>query len=297
MKMRYEDLLKGLEFALNYHGIDADADKADFRLAAELAPQIIHGAECAKRGLDPAMTPLAKTCWPDRVPPIVEAFAPAERKPTPVEALAERLAKVEDRLDKFRDDLDHLASAGSPSLDGINRELKESFRRIDQRIDKVVEIIGERVGEIVNDISAVVDSATRAHERLDLLDKPVTEGDDGGRDAVTRALDGSSAINAGWWRDRPNTARPYFPTGGASTAEAATDAVLPVPQRGDRVRLEGAETGTGQKVPDGWFDVIGSSLYTFQVRVRARPDADRATDWLPWLGHEYAKEVRHADHT
>ena len=172
------------------------------------------------------------------------------------EALAERLAKVEDRL----------------------AEKAHDIAELNRRIDKVAEIIGERV-------SGLVENDEKLAQHL---------ADMGGwQDAVTQALDGSSAINAGWWRDRPNEARPYFPTGGASTAEAATDAVLPVPQRGDRVLIkDGSQTLGGAVLKEQWATVIGVSRARAMVQVELDGQGD--TRSIPWLVRAFIKEVRHA---
>lgn len=155
-----------------------------------------------------------------------------ERKPTPVEALAERLAKVEDRLAVIHGE-------------------------VHQRIDKVVDIVGERVSELVEQIAN--------HEAL-----------------IEQLVGGLADWGSG---------EPAFPTGGASTAEAATDAVLPVPQRGDRVRLEGALTTASLTLHPGWYEVTGQDGHSFQVRVG---EGSLALYWV-LNGSPGLKEVRH-DH-
>jgi tetrahydromethanopterin S-methyltransferase subunit G len=218
-------------------------------------------------------------------------------KPTPVEALAERLAKVEDRLARLVQPADNYGSiltrldaiegrqdefeqrtvsalnthgarvaAFGKELHGVNVGEADHNRKLHDRITQVAEIIGERVSGLVEEIAAVRDSAKRAHERMDEWGKHVDELD--------RRTFGSTLVGA-------------FPTGGDSTAEAASDAVLPVPekrdafaipeghfavrdaegratgdvlpvpQRGDRVRLEGAKTINGHPIKDGWYDVLG----------------------------------------
>lgn len=52
-------LLAGLTFAINYHGLDAKLDAADNGLAALIAPQVQHGVNCSKLGVDPAMAKMS----------------------------------------------------------------------------------------------------------------------------------------------------------------------------------------------------------------------------------------------
>jgi hypothetical protein len=125
-----------------------------------------------------------------------------------------------------------------------------------------------------------------------------------------------------------------FPTGGADTAEAAAEAVLPVcstcggtgevderaggtprsgslpcpdcvggavlpiPQRGDRVRLEGARSIGGFSIDDGWYTVTGGTEECFQVAAYKEPDepdSARRLAYVPNNSHGL-KEVRHAGH-
>lgn len=167
--------------------------------------------------------------------------ATPERNQPAVAELAERLAKVEDRLARLAAPADNYGSILT-RLDAIDGRLDTQSelrvrgnQTLDGRIDKVAEIIGERVSGLV--------------EQLDKL-----EGPGGWLDNM------QASIN--WLTEQvetlnPGVRAPAFPTGGASTAEAATDAVLPVPQRGDRVRLEGAKTINGHPLKDGWYDVLG----------------------------------------
>jgi tetrahydromethanopterin S-methyltransferase subunit G len=182
-------------------------------------------------------------------------------KPSGIEALAERLAKVEQHI-------------GEQAIN-VNRRVDE----VNQRIDKVAEIIGERVSGLVDRMTAIENGDAQdydnARKRLDWLTEQV------------------EALN-------PGVRAPAFPTGGAHTADAATEAVLPVPQRGDRVRLEGASGEvSGRRIKDGWYDVVGWSSNQIQIRVMTDQNGHPTIDWLPWLslGNPAIKEVRHADHT
>lgn len=215
------------------------------------------------------------------------------------EGVAERLRKVED------------------SLSDLRNGVRENYKLLHERIDKVAEIIGERVSGLVDDIAAVRDSAKRAHERLDGFAAAVY----GVRaiDAAFAALppDAHGTIGPGEMeRVLQAVSEVAFPTGGASTVEdvlaslkpgdmavwthdtpeAATDAVLPVPQRGDRVRLEGAQSVGYTTIADGWYDVLGQQAGSFQVRFTS----DRGTPsdivglGLFWIDNQHPglKEVQ-----
>jgi hypothetical protein len=177
----------------------------------------------------------------------------AERNQPAVTELAERLAKVEDRLAGLVTPADNYGSILT-RLDAAEEKHEDLWKRTNklqaamtERIDRVVDIVGERIGVLVARINEI-DGRTM----------------------------GSTLIGA-------------FPTGGADTAEAAADAVLPVPQRGDRVRLEGARTLNFYPVPDGWHEVTGQNGDAFQIRV-----PQFGGDWLPYLlnTHEGLKEVK-----
>ena len=260
MKLQHEHLLKGLEFALNYHGIDAKANVADFKLAGLLAPQVIHGAECAKTGADPAMTPIYKTV--------------VTGKPTDIEALAQRLSKVEERI--------------AANLSNINGRFEETSKRIDQACD----IIGERISQLEERLNAVVDllgESSRAPGALYYATR------------IAQLADALRELSPGWrgWKGsdlpfglQPNP--PGFPTGAGTTVE---DAIAQVeepgaeieplkPQRGDRVRLEGALSVAGWPIIDGWYDVVGHGELDFQIAI-----ADGRRKWVPDI-HPGLKEVR-----
>lgn len=216
----------------------------------------------------------------------------AEPNQPAVAELAERLAKVEDRqaaLDamftKGPNRLNRRQERLDDRIDTSEKQTREALVKVNERIDKVAEIIGERVSGLVVQIDALVG----LHANLEHLDPATVTVQD-----VLRTLRVA------------RMSAPDFPTGGASTAEAAADAVLPVPQRGDRVRLEGARSVVGSAIADGWYDVLGFAGAPdnpqFQIRVR---DADLGMQGIdtpaysPWLfcGQPSLKEVRHADHT
>lgn len=227
MKLRYEDLLKGLEFALNYHGIDAKVSKADFVLAELLAPQVIHGAECYKRGQDPAMTAMLKTT----VEYLRVRDVPLDLgKPTDIEVITERLAKVEDTIAAIQSN-------------GLVREMQANHRDVHKRINTVVEIIGER---------------------MLALDKTLEE-----LKASTLHTEHGDKV--------------HFDGEPVPTEQL-------VPQRGDRVRLEGAVSSGGSVIPDGWYDVVGRGPAHGGFQVRTLHDA------LYWVSddHPGLKEVRRA---
>jgi hypothetical protein len=205
--------------------------------------------------------------------------------------LAERLAKVEDRL----------AGPQLVELSQLNRFAKE----IHSRLDKVAEIIGERV-------SGLAIASTSLEKRLGEIDN-------------IRAFEVLELKRrCTWLEEQVETLNPGvhvpFPTGGASTveevlaalkpgemavwahdtAEAATDAVLPVPQRGDRVRLEGATSHGGFLIDNGWYNVTGQNGNCFQIKAEGTSDPDCApSQWLSYVDNSCPglKEVRHADHT
>lgn len=193
------------------------------------------------------------------------------------------------------------------AVDGANQSLRVDIDKLNSRIDKVVEIIGDRVGTLVSsiddvrdEIASVRDSARRAHERLDATEIQTQAGwpTVPTYDYLLKGLD-EVRLRAGLGKmeyEHPRAAP--FPTGGAHTLEGAIEAVLPVPQRGDRVRLEGARSLAGRRrIKDGWYDVIGHSTSPmFQVATGDSRDRDDLSPWLPWIDMgPCVKEVRHAD--
>lgn len=180
---------------------------------------------------------------------------------------AKRLAEIDQRIDNANTVFGDLAGRFGKIEHAFVQNVVDGqhFKLLNERIDKVVEIIGERISGLADEIAAVRDSAKRAHERFD-----------GGID----------------WHGEPD---PAFPTGGAHTAEAAADAVLPVPQRGDRVRLEGARSLFGTEIENGWWPVLGSGEGNNCFQVGRNGDITGPLYWVrntdPGL-----KEVRHVDH-
>lgn len=209
-------------------------------------------------------------------------FAPERNQPAIAE-LAERLTKVEDRQDEFEQRTVKALSHQDERFNAQNAGRHQLEAALNARIDKVAEIIGERISGLI--------------DRLDKLEKPWAYPPTEAIDAAFAALppDAHGTIAPGEMeRVLQAAARAAFPTGGATTAEAAADAVLPVPQRGDRVRLEGAKTLAFYSVPDGWYDVAGQNGDAFQIRV-----PQFGGDWLPYIpnANEGLKEVRHAENT
>lgn len=194
----------------------------------------------------------------------------AVRKPSDIEVIAERLAKVEDRL----------------------VELRNHDSALHGRIDGVVEIIGERVSGLVDEIAAVRDSAKRAHERLDVHEIAFHYVYKALDQVMLRSGFGNMSSEYPLTPAFPNA--PAFPTGGASTAEAAAEAVLPVPQRGDRVRLEGLDRND-DALGNGWYDVVGRDDDNY-TQISAGFDK-RGVKRLYRVENHLIKEVRHADHT
>jgi hypothetical protein len=212
-----------------------------------------------------------------------------------VAELAERLAKVEDRLAR-------------------EEELRLG---VDSRIDKVAEIIGERVSGLVDEIgehgkslrkytlTAHIEKIAESIDgRLSELDRRLAGIENGDAQDYAYALKGLDEVRlrAGLGTMQAEHPRgptaPAFPTGGAHTMEGATNAVLPVPQRGDRVRLEGA-LSLGGSTHTGWFDVTGNADGAFQIDATnqaARPVPH--VKFTVWVAHgdPGLKEVRHADH-
>lgn len=230
-------------------------------------------------------------------------------------ALSEKVAlraervQVQDENFGLREDLKRLNDFEN-RMAGIERwlavadpslNLQQRFNRLgvaidslNERIDKVADIIGERVSGLVDEIAAVRDSAKRAHERIeDLRDHVGLNGTADGwtlGDKVLRLVDFASAQG---FRMGSNTwPAPAFPTGGASTAEAAAEAVLPVPQRGDRVLIKsGTNTLGGAHLKEQWAGVVGLNGWMVQVEL----DSDTDTKSIPWISISDLKEVRHAD--
>lgn len=237
------------------------------------------------------MPPDLRAAFPKPAEPIGEPGL-VGRTVTDVEALAERLAKVEDRLTRLVTPSDNYGSILTrlDKIDGrldTQSELRvRSNRTLDERIDKVAEIIGERVSGLVERQDEFERRTVFTLNEMQAVDLK------GGYDSLGQALRGKV------YSPDDSLTTPAFPTGGASTAEAVADAVPPVPRRGDRVRLEGAIADTDRAIPDGWYDVIGHSggsdePPSFQIEAATQFDFAK---WVPWLYYDpkTLKEVRHA---
>lgn len=214
---------------------------------------------------------------------------PLGRNQPAVAELAERLAKVEARQDEFEQRTVKALNEHSERFN-LQMDLRlAQARGLNDRIDKVAEIIGERISGLVDQVAALENRAGYAADGAPYVGDPsVTSG--GTVTAMPPVMrrvyaeGGEAALKAA------------FPTGGATTAEAAADAVLPVPQRGDRVRLEGAQSVGHTRIADGWYDAVGHTDDHFQVRV-GRAGNIEGVD-LFWIDNQHPglKEVSHADH-
>ena len=186
---------------------------------------------------------------------------------TDIEALAQRLAKVED------------------GWAAANRDVGKLHARIDQ----ACEIIGARIGGLEERIDAMADGGRDIIAAVELT---LTHSEGVAERVVKLERQQGGGIAFGV---QPNP--PGFPTGAGTTVE---DAIAQVeepgaeseplkPQRGDRVRLEGARTFYANiLLEDGWVDVIGahSEDPVFQVRT--------SSGAIPWVGFDDPglKEVR-----
>lgn len=217
---------------------------------------------------------------------IVGVFPQAE-----IEALAQRLAKVEDRLSTaegaLRGQMQRFEKMGQ-RLDGLNQHkrvtaLEERIVRAatDARLDQVCEIIGERIGGLEERLNANVENVTHDRLRIDAILTRLDRLEQAPERFVLH--DNVKVTNDPLPGVQPSP--PGFPTGAGTTvedavavaeAEAWTAAIAQVeepgaeseplkPQRGDRVRLEGARSLGNTKVDDGWYDVIGGAPGDFQV--------------------------------
>lgn len=227
--------------------------------------------------------------------PLHDVTPPERNQPTVAE-IAERLAEVEQRQDEFEQRTIKALNAHDERFDTQSELRIRSNRALDQRIDKVAEIIGDRVTGLVNDNNMILDSVKRAHERLDVHEIAFHYVYKALDQVMLRSGFGNMSSEYPLTPAFPNA--PAFPTGGADTAEAAAEAVLPVPQRGDRVRLEGAVSVSNKPVPDGWYDVIGHSdtAATPEFQIAVSVEEPRRSPWMS-TAQPGLKEVRHADHT
>lgn len=158
---------------------------------------------------------------------------------------------------------------------------------IEKRITDVAESIGRRVGAL--------------HERHNALEKRLDkDSEDIGKlaSSVVGIIDGTK-VTCTRRGDAPDFSVAPFPTGGASTAETAAEAVLPVPQRGDRVRLEGAVSTGKTYIRDGWYEVTGRYEARFPGDHNQFQVGNASSMGLYWVydTDPGLKEVRHADRT
>lgn len=202
------------------------------------------------------------------------------------------VAELAARLDEFEQRTVKTLNAHHERFDTQSELRTRGNRALDQRIDQVVEIIGTRVEGLVNDIAVATDSAKRAHERVDntnVLFAELRSMFDAAENRTVNMFDRHTEDIAKLLHPDP----PAFPTGGASTAEAVAEAVLPVPQRGDRVQIApNTKTLGGANLRQQWAVVIGVSDGGNLVQVELDGEGD--TRSIPWIDRADIMEVRHA---
>lgn len=226
------------------------------------------------------------------------------------EGVSERLAKVEARQDEFEQRTVKALNEHSERFN-LQMDLRlAQARDLNDRIDKVAEIIGERISGLVERLDAL-------EARFPKVWADAAVGDDyegaaqGTWEVVSEGVvtfPPAEAIDAAFAALPPDAhgtiapgemervlqaaARAAFPTGGAHTAEAAADVVLPVPQRGDRVRLEGLNRND-DALGNGWYDVVGGDEHYTQIELGLDKYGVKR---LYNVANHIIKEVRHADH-
>lgn len=133
----------------------------------------------------------------------------------------------------------------------------KDIEALSERIDQVCEIIGARIGGL--------------EERLN-NPPPATFGD-----TLRQAEDAVAVAEAEAWTAAV-----------AQVEEPVAESEPLKPQRGDRVRLEGAIAYYGHDtIPEGWYDVLGCDAVTSSFQIKA------ATGALRWVeAGAGLKEVR-----
>lgn len=192
--------------------------------------------------------------------------------------LREERVRLQDENEQLRSDVRASEQAINAHVDAAADE-DEQERRLDAleklaaKIDRDVDNLARQHGVLGDRLDARIDKVVeiigdRTARLVEAIDETGLRAGLGGMDEVA------------------------FPTGGASTAEAAAEAVPTVPQRGDRVRLEGAESTIGIRIKDGWYDVVGGHDQSFQIRHPSTPGAVLRA--LSWVTHDDPglKEVR-----
>jgi len=159
-----------------------------------------------------------------------------------IEALAQRLAKVEDLLVVHKD---------------ILRTHRERCVGLDQRIDKACEIIGGRIGGLEEQIGGLDLAIKGLFVRVAKLDAPAFPSG-----AATPVEDAIAQAEAEAW----TAAVVQEPV--AQVEEPGAESDTSPPRRGDRVRLEGARSVGNHLLEDRWYDVLGQQEpdAVFQVR-------------------------------
>lgn len=172
-----------------------------------------------------------------RIDELPRDFEERKRTATDIEALAQRLAKVEDRLVR---------------LNSVAPELNK-------RINRVCDISGERIGGLEERLD---EFETRA---VNLLDAHSTDI------AALKFPDGEKQDGAAFPTGAGTTAEDAIAQAAAEAWTAALTQEPPVedgplkPKRGDRVRLEGGCSIGNTKLEDRWYDVTGATEQDFQV--------------------------------
>lgn len=191
-----------------------------------------------------------------------------------VEALAERLAKVEQIIAVLvlEQAPEQVQEAGQPSDDGPPR------RGDRVRLEGAMSIGGSRIPDGWYDVagSTLGDGFQIARAPFDFC--WVDCRDTGLKEVRRGAGPAASAPLPDAESDAP------------AKAEAWAAAELH-PQRGDRVRLEGACTSvSGTSIADGWYDVVGRTDGEFQIIAMRYSDGGH---WLAWVPPgDHVKEIR-----
>lgn len=229
---------------------------------------------------------------------LLDAVDRAEAKQTDIEALAERLAKVEDRLSASVSNVTY----DRKRIDALVTSTLNADNELRRRLDEF-ESLRHDLHDIVERLTALVERQAKAiaevEQRLANLQYQV----------IVELGEQVEALAARLGRlDGQHTA---FPTGAATTVEEVLEQVeevleqadieMPIseqqafvddgpPRRGDRVRLEGARTTIAKThIVDGWYDVVGHTDGEFEIIAMRYADGGHLLAWVPPGDH--VKEV------
>lgn len=158
--------------------------------------------------------------------------ATADPRVSDIEALAQRLAKVEDNLDYAK------------------TLTRTKAKELTARIDQVCDTIGARIGGLEERLARLEQAPERfvLHDNVKVTNAPFPTG------AGTTVEDAVAVAEAEAWTAAV-----------AQVEEPGAESEPLKPQRGDRVRLEGARSIGGAELEDRWFDVLGQNAGIFQV--------------------------------